>query len=44
MVSFSTIPYAQIEPTLRRQRTIAGVATAVGVAGLAYLGFAARRR
>jgi kynurenine 3-monooxygenase len=44
MVSFSTIPYAQIEPTLRKQRTIAGVATAVGVAGLAYLGFAARRR
>lgn len=44
MVSFSTIPYAQIEPTVRRQRTIAGVATAVGVAGLAYLGFVARRR
>ena len=44
MVSFSNTPYADIEPTVRRQRTIAGVATAVGVAGLAYLGFAARRR
>ena len=44
MVSFSTTPYAEIEPTVRRQRTIAGVATAVGLAGLAYLGFAARRR
>jgi kynurenine 3-monooxygenase len=44
MVSFSTIPYAAIEPTVRKQRTVAGVATAVGLAGLAYLGFAARRR
>ena len=44
MVSFSTTPYADIEPTVRRQRTVAGVATAVGLAGLAYLGFAARRR
>jgi len=44
MVSFSTTPYAEIEPTVRRQRTVAGVATAVGLAGLAYLGFAARRR
>jgi kynurenine 3-monooxygenase len=44
MVSFSNTPYAEIEPTVRRQRTIAGVATAVGLAGLAYLGFAARRR
>ena len=44
MVSFSTTPYAEIESTVRKQRTIAGVATAVGLAGLAYLGFAARRR
>ncbi|MFZ9986704.1 MAG: FAD-dependent oxidoreductase [Candidatus Nanopelagicales bacterium] len=44
MVSFSTTPYAEIEPRVRRQRTIAGVATAVGLAGLAYLGFAVRRR
>ena len=44
MVSFSNTPYAEIEPTVRRQRTIAGVAAAVGLAGLAYLGFAARRR
>lgn len=44
MVSFSNTPYAEIEPTVRRQRTVAGVATAVGLAGLAYLGFAARRR
>ena len=44
MVSFSTTPYAQIEPTLRRQRTAAGLTAAVGVAALAALGLSAARR
>lgn len=44
MVSFSTTPYAEIEPTVRRQRTVAGVAAAVGLTALAAVGLAARKR
>jgi kynurenine 3-monooxygenase len=44
MVSFSTIPYADIEATVRRQRTAAGLAAAVGVAALAWVGIAVGRR
>jgi len=44
MVSFSTTPYAEIEPTVRRQRTVVGVATAVGLAALAAVGLSARKR
>jgi kynurenine 3-monooxygenase len=43
MVSFSTTPYADIEPTVRRQRTIAGAAVAGAAAAAAALGLAARR-
>ena len=44
MVSFSTTPYAEIEPTVRKQRTVVGVATAVGLAALAAVGLSARKR
>ncbi|MGI9195891.1 MAG: FAD-dependent oxidoreductase [Candidatus Nanopelagicales bacterium] len=44
MVSFSTIPYAEIEPTVRKQRTVAGLAAAAGFAALAAVGLASRRR
>ena len=44
MVSFSTTPYAEIEPTVRKQRTVAGLAAAVGLAALGAVGLAARRR
>ena len=43
MVSFSTTPYAEIEPTVRKQRTIAGVVAAGAVAALAAIGLAATR-
>ena len=35
MVSFTTTPYADIEPTVRRQRIAAGAVAAAGVAALA---------
>ena len=44
MVSFSTTPYAEIEPTVRKQRTVAGLAAAAGLAALAAVGLSARRR
>ncbi len=44
MVSFSNTPYAEIEPTLRKQRTAAGLAAAAGVAALAWVGIAVGRR
>ena len=44
MVSFSTTPYADIEPTVRRQRTVAGALAAAAVAAIAAVGFAAARR
>ena len=44
MVSFSTTPYAEIEPTVKKQRTVAGLAAAAGVAALAAVGLASRRR
>lgn len=44
MVSFSTTPYAEIEPTVRKQRTVAGLAAAVGLAALGAVGLAARRK
>ncbi len=43
MVSFSTTPYADIEPTVRRQRTIAGAVVAGAAAAVAAIGLAAGR-
>ena len=44
MVSFSTTPYAEIEPTVRKQRTAAGLAAAAALGALAAIGLSARRR
>ena len=44
MVSFSTTPYAEIEPTVRKQRTAAGLAAAAALGALAAIGLTARRR
>ena len=44
MVSFSTTPYAEIEPTVRKQRTVAGLAAAAALGALAAIGLSARRR
>ena len=43
MVSFSTTPYADIEPTVRRQRRIAGAVVAGAAAAVAAIGLAAGR-
>ena len=43
MVSFSNTPYAEIEPRVRRQRTLAG-AVAASAAAIAAVGLMARRR
>ena len=44
MVSFSTTPYAEIEPTVRKQRTVAGLAAAAALGALAAIGLSARRK
>ena len=44
MVSFSTTPYAEIEPTVRKQRTAAGLAAAAAIGALAAIGLSARRK